>query len=297
MEDDEAKRMIQEAEIIMTNLENYPFIKKFFGSIIKQRLQIECFTHGMLTAHLLEPTELTKCDLERLGNMLKLGETYCTDFKHLFRGNRLPQTSEIADAKIIDLLAEVKAFEFLHIKGFSDISHIMRQANVKTVDFIARRGAQDFAIEVTRLGLAQSKEKQPKNAYIVDTMKYTKCEDANGFRISMKTEGSNVCRIVKEISDAIKNKYDQIDDFCQRGTDKWKGVLIISSGRDYFVMGKYENKEYEDTPKKDFLAALTKIWKEREGQAGYLHHIVITRGKDLAKAIIYPSFSSRGVYV
>lgn len=290
MKDNEAKQITQEAEIIMRNLEKYPFMKKFFGNIIKQRLQIECYTHGMLTANLLSHKKLTELDLKRLECVLKLGESYCRDFKQIFQGKRLPKQSEIADGQIIDIIAEVKAFEFLYSQDFKDIANIKRAAGARTVDFTAQRNKENYAIEATRLGLAQSQEKQPAHTYEIDTISYAKCEDANGFRVTVITEGLNVCRLAREISDAIEGKYDQMKSFCQERNGLWKGILFISSGRDFFAMCKYENKEYEITPTKDFRAAIEKVWEEREGQANYIHHIVITRGKDLNRAIICPSF-------
>jgi len=106
------------------------------------------------------------------------------------------------------------------------------------------------------------------------------------------TQSLNVCRLGKEISDAIDSEYLQIKEFCLSSTNVQKGVIIISSGRDYFVMGKYENKEYEITPNEDFITALKTTWKliEQEGRSDYLNHIVITRGKNLNNAIVYPNF-------
>jgi len=54
----------------------------------------------------------------------------------------------------------------------------------------------------------------------------------------------------------------------------------------------YENKQYQITPKKDFLEALRNVRQlmQQEGKEEYLHHIVITRDKKLDKIIIYPNF-------
>jgi len=277
--------------IIESNLKKYHFIEEFLGSIIKQRLAIPCYTHGMLTGNLLD--EQSDADLKRLESALRLGKLYCRDFKQIFRGRRLPQQSEIADGQIIDILAEVKAFEFLHNQGFSDIASVERQSVSKTVDFTAKRNDRNHAIEVTRLGLAQSEKKQPVYYYKASTIDYTtKCEDASGYEVSMMTEGLNNERIRKEICDAIQRKYSQIKEYCEREAGTWRGVLIVSSGRDYFAMGKYENKAYDQTPEKDFLEALEEVWerfKEKQKDE-FLHRIVIIRGKDLRKAVICPSF-------
>lgn len=283
--------MTQEAEIIITNLEKYPSIKEFFGNIVKQRLQIDCYTHGVLTANLLVHEGLTICDLERLDYVLKLGNVHCRDFDRLFAGKQLPQQSEIADGQIVDILAEVKAFEFLHTHSFTHVNNVKRQASAKTVDFSAKRNNQNYAVEATRLGLAQSNNKQPvytRKAGMIDYK--TKCEDANGLEIRTMHQGLNKARIEREIGDAVTQEYPQIKEFCQAQTGSWKGILLISSGRDYFVMQRYENKSYEITPKKDFFDACEQVWQtlKAEGKDNYLHHLVITKGKDLGKAIIYP---------
>lgn len=149
--------MTQEAELIESNLRNYPLIKSLLGEIIEQRLRIECYTHGMLTGHLLD--EGSRSDLERLELVLQFGNSCCRDFKLIFQEDRLSQQD--ADGKIIDVLAEVKAFEFLCRHGFRDITKIRRKGGAKTVDYTATRDNQNYAVEVTRLGLAQSYGKQP----------------------------------------------------------------------------------------------------------------------------------------
>lgn len=282
--------MTQDAEIIKFNLEKYPSIKRFLGNIIDQRLGIECYTHGMLTANLLVNNEP---DLDKLDKVLQLGGKYCIDFKRIFQSKGLSEQSEIADGQIIDMLAEVKTFEFLHAQKFTEIVNVKRE-QVKTVDFIAIRDSHKYAVEATRLGLAQSKEKQPIYSFQASTLSYAKCEDADGFEFEWINGGINVDRLIKEISDAIYGKLGQIRGFCQRESDISKAILVISSGRDYFVMRKYENKAYEITPTQDFLKALETIWHSlrQEGLDDCLHHLVITRGKDLGKAIIRPPFDA-----
>ncbi|GEM_PF-3305492 len=280
----------KQAQIIRQNLEEYPLMKKFLGKIIGQRLRIECFTHGMLTANLLVNDDE---NLKKLEGVLELGNSYCRDFTRIFGGRNLSEVSEIADGQIIDLLAEVKAFEFLHSRGFENITNVRRLTGTRTVDFTAQANEEDYAIEVTRLGLAQSEKKQAIHAYTVNTIRYTKCEDADGFAFKMMTEGLNVDRLKEEISGAIGNKSAQMRDFCQERGGIWKGIIFISSGRDYFVMGKYENKEYENTPNGDFQTALVEISEDLKSQDGCISSIVITRGKDLTKAIIFPSLKTK----
>lgn len=283
---------MQEHDIIKSNLEKYPFIKKYFGNIINQRLQIECFTHGMLTAHLLELNELTNFDLERLEIVLQFANSCCNDFEIITQEDKLYQYQD-ADAKIVDMLAEVKAFEFLCRHSFKDITKIRHRPDAKTVDFTAKRNNQKYAIEVTRLGLPQSNKKMLTHSFIVSTLNYeNKCEDADGFEISLIDEELSKERIEKEIYDVINHKYHQLKEFCESVGSIRKVILFISSGRDYFIARRYENKAYEITPPKIIYEALEQTWQSimEEERNKYLHHIVITRGKDLSKAIIYPSF-------
>jgi len=287
------REMNKEVEIIMANLKEYPFLDKYFGNIIEQRLQIACYTHGMLTSHLLELTEFSQSDLDRLEIVLQFAGSCCHDFELITKEDSLSQYQD-ADAKIVDMLAEVKAFEFLCRYGFRDIIKIKHLPNAKTVDFTAKLNNQIYALEVTRLGLSSSDKKQPVYSFIHSTLKYdAKCEDADGLEISMIGEKLNKERIEEEIYDAIGHEYPQLKEFCQTEDDNWRGIIFISSGRDYFAARKYENKAYEQTPKEDFSSALEQLWQHLKGEQRdkYLHHLVITRGKDLRKAIVSPDFN------
>lgn len=285
--------MNSEVEIIMANLREYPFLQKYFGNIIEQRLQIECYSHGMLTSHLLELTEFSKSDLDRLEIVLQFAGSCCRDFELITKEDNLSQYED-ADAKIVDMLAEVKAFEFLCRYTFKDINKIRRSRNYKTVDFTATRNDRNYAVEVTRLGLAKSDDKQPIYGYKVSTLNYEKkCEDANGWEVLFPPkETLNVDRIRNEIYDAVSNKYTQLRDFLKRKDSNWSGILFISSGRDYFLMRRYANKEYDNVSENDFKEALKQVWQHLKGEQRdeYIHHLVITRNKDLKKAIVSPVF-------
>jgi len=279
------------AEMIEHNLKGYPHIAECLGRIIKQRLGIECFTHGALTANLLENDGTTPLDLTRLDTVLQFGKGCCKNFDAIFSEDSLSLYQD-ADAKILDLLAEVKAFEFLCAYGFRDITKETRTSEARTVDFIASRGEQTYAVEVTRLGIMQSDRKQPVFDEQISTLTYADCEDADGLEISIiSNQGINTDRLEEEIYDASNTKYDQMRDFCLTKTGNWKGLLFLSSGRDYFVAGRFENQNFEITPKRDFLEALGRVRRclINEDRVNYLHYWVITRGKDLQKAIVFPN--------
>jgi hypothetical protein len=271
--------MIQDAELIKSTLQEYPFINCYLGAIINQRSKIGCYKYGMLTAQLLDgkPSEP---DLAGLEGVLELGEAYCIDFKSIFGERTLPNKDKYIDNEIINILAEVKAFEFLHRHGFRDIARVKRKKGAKTVDFTAKRNRQDYAVEVTRLGLASSKRKKPE----LDKLSRPPVPI-----VVDSKEPQNRNRIGEDIRDEVIDKCPQIREFCQRQAGVWKGVLVISNGRDYFVASRYEDKLYELEPS-TVRRILEQEWKLlKEGQ-GYecLHHILITMGKNLEKATIYP---------
>ena len=271
--------MTRDAEIIKSNLEEYPFIKCYLGDIIDQRLKIESYEYGMLTAQLLDG-EPSKPDLMRLEDALQIGEAKCTDLKYIFRERKLPNKDKAIDSEIINILAEVKTVELLHKYSFSDITKIKPRKDAKTVDFTANRNNQNYAVEVTRLGLASSARKKPQ---------LDKLSRPPLLTIIDSKEPQNMNRIANDIYDEVIDKYPQVKAFCQRQGGVWKGILVISNGRDYFVACRYENKLYELQPSTvhEILKQEWKLLKEgREYEC--LHHILITIGKDLSKAIIYP---------
>jgi hypothetical protein len=273
------REMAQNVELIKSNLQNYPFIKCYLEDIINQRLKIECYEYGMLTAQLLDG-ESSEPDLTRLEDVLKVGEAYCIDFKSIFDERTLPNKDKDIDSEIINMLAEVKAFEFLHRQGFRDIARVKRKKGAKTVDYTAKRNRQNYAVEITRLGLASSERKQPQ---------FEESSSSPFLTVIDSKRPQNTKRIAEDISDEVIDKYPQVREFCQRQAGVWKGILVISNGRDYFVAPRYVNKLYELEPS-TVRRILELEWKLLKEGHGYecLHHILITMGKNLEKATIYP---------
>jgi len=276
---------------IMQYLSEYDSIEKYLGNIVRQRLEIEGYTRGMLTASLLDG-ESSKSDLKRLEGALQLGKVLCADFQSIFQERKLPNKDIAIDVEIINILAEVKAFEILHEHSFRAITKIKRKKDAKTVDFIAKKDMQDYAIEVTRLGLAQADRKKP--VYMVRDK--LPAHNIPGIRnlvgeFVILSGKDNMPRIRETINDAIESKYRQIKEFCQNQHSLTKGILFISSGRDYFVANRYARNEFELSPKA-VKEALKHEWESIKQHNTYenLHHIIVTICKDLKKAIIYPSF-------
>jgi len=278
--------MTEESKIIWSNLEKYSYMKIFLGNIINQRLAITDCEHGMLTACLLD--EPSKPDLERLDHALQLGKSLCTNFKMIFGIGRLPQNPEQADGRIIDMLAEVKAFEFLYNWEFKDITYLRQKADTRTVDFTARINGDNYAIEVTRLGLPQSDTKKP--VYLA------KGSSPNqGILEWFLISGSdNVPKFKKTIAAAIENEYRQVEEFCLKQSGVWKGIVIISVGRDYFVT-KYARRDLDMFPNR-IRETVKDVWnmlkENQKSSYQYLHHVAVILGKTLDKVLIHPEFVS-----
>jgi len=281
-------------ESIISNLSQYEYINKLLGNAIRKRLAIRGYTRGMLTANLLDGG-ISKKDLESLEYVLQLGEKHCADFKYIFKERKLPNKDLAIDGEITNILAEVRAFEFLWQRGFRDICKIRRKPDTKIVDFTARKDNQNYAVEVTRLGLAQADRKKPRHIIEDDLIRYTVSEDnkligelvGKWFLTSGK---ENTPRIMEAIRDAIHNEYPQIKDFSKIQGSDWRGMLFISTGRDYFVMNKYARAEFE-MHRNAVEEALKRVWdlfQEEREDFRYLHHTVIMIGKDLGKTIMYP---------
>jgi hypothetical protein len=283
--------MVTKQEKIVANLSKYTYLSKFFGQAIKRRKEINGYTRGMLTANLLD-IDSSKKDIERLEKVLQIGEDHCIDFEQIFKEMSIPNKDLAIDNEIVNTLAEVKAFEILYNHDFTNITKINRQKNKKTVDFTASRDKVNYAIEVTRIGLVQAERKKP--VYMVKDK--IPSHNIPGVR-NLKGEFfimsgvDNIPRTEEIISDTIQKKYNQIKEFCQFQGSLIKGILFISSGRDYFVMKKYAKTEFEMHPSA-VNEAIKQVWyllKEDTSVYKYLHHVIITLSKDVEKTIIFPN--------
>ncbi len=285
---------------MMSNLNQYKYIDKFLGDIIRKRMTIKGFTRGMLTAHLLDSNESTKSDLDKLEHILQIGNSCCEGFNFIFEESKLSNKDVAIDGEIINILAEVKAFEILSHNGFKKIKKIKRSKITKTVDFTAKINGQNYAVEVTRLGIAQANRKKPvyliKDKIHPHNMPGIRELEGEFFITSGK---DNIPRTEETIRDAINNKFSQLKGFCKTQDGNWKGIIVISTGRDYFVMNKYANTEFEMHPN-SVREALKNVWNllnKEHGNFKYLQHIVITIDKDLSRTIIYPDIEKRSLNI
>jgi len=266
----------------------YPYIDEFLGEIIEQRLKTLGYENGVLTSQLLtaarkapvhnkdeylEDEELESesfeldSDLYNLEETLGYGEEHCKGFNLIFQNINLAQYQD-ADTRIMEILAQVKAFEFLSKLGFRHTTKVDQQQNKLPVDFVAYKSPEYYAIVVTRLYSAQ---------YIED---HRTGHDSDYVIKVLKTD----------INNAINQKCQQMEEFCRSRVGIHRGIVFISSGRDYFGNKKHENRLY-GLPLIKIIPVLNKEWVARKGgqeRYKYLHHIVITTGRNVRKAIIYP---------
>jgi hypothetical protein len=259
---------------IISNLEKYQLIKKYLRGIIEERLSTNDYHLGILTGSLLDNSvDNNRTDLESLNYILEMGEKHCIDFRKIFQISLPPDNP---DSRIIDMLAEVRAFEFLFNTSFEDISYLPQKAVSATVDFTADKNRNHYAIEVTRLGLPQSEKKKPKY------------EEKNNL-FSMIIGKDNYPKWEQTINDAIENEYKQVKRFCQAKRGTWNGVIFISRGRDYFVHKDTRGDMYLPKTLKVIVQDVFNNLKEAN-QYKYLQHLILAFGKQESQILTCPSF-------
>jgi hypothetical protein len=290
---------------VIASLSQYPHIGKFLGNVIRKRLEIRGYTRGALTANLLDG-EQSKTDIARLEQGLQLGEKHCTDFQCIFKERNLPNKDLAIDGEIINTLAEVKAFEILHNNDFEDIKKI-KPTRSKTADFTAIKNGQNYAIEVTRLGIPVSPKKKAEAyltrslkdntgnllasvmIYTPDTMKIISNRDNN-----QKIEMSNYEIWFYSIKSAVKTEYKQLEQYILNDNDNsrnTKGIIFVSSGRDYFVLSKYARSDmFLRNAMQDICKQLFHKLKA-EGSYPYLHHLIFNPGKPAKVPYVFPDFN------
>jgi len=293
-----------EKEEMQSILEGYyPYINKFLGEIIEQRLTSSNYEDSILISRLLKtPRRLATLKKEEqvgdedfnyeveyyenedyvaegfkldsglysLNKTLSYGKEYCEGFNLIFQNINFSKYQE-ADTRITEILAQVKAFEWLSKLGFRNITTIDTLQRRLQVDYVARKPPDYYAILVTRLYSAKYAEE----------------------RLSEYGQQHVTRLLATDITYAINQKYPQLKEFCKNNIGINKGILFMSSGRDYFGNRKCENTLYGLQQAKVFVV-LNKEWRKRkEGRENYkyLHHIVITTGRNVWNAIIYPSLN------
>ena len=298
--------MEMEKEEIQSILEDYyPNINELLGDIVEQRLKSPNYEDSILISRLLEASrrlatlkedeqvEDEDFDDEYFGDddyedeyveprkkrfrldsglyvldrTLFHGGKYCEGFNCIFQNINLSKPQEV-DNRIAEILVQVKAFEFLSKSRFRRITAVGSKQNRSQVDFICNMHKVLYAIVATRLYSAKHIEEH-RTEY--------------GERYVMKS-------LKNDIAYAIDQKYPQLANVYRTRFGIAKGIIFISSGRDYFGHIKYENSLYGLQPSKIY-GVLNRAWATRksgEKSYEYLHHIVITKGRNVENALVYP---------
>jgi len=284
----------------------YPYINEFLGKIIEKRLTSPNYEDSILISRLLKaPHRLATLKKEEqvedeedfdyeaeyyddedyvyvpegfkldsglylLNKTLYYGEEYCEGFNCIFQDVNLSKPQEI-DNRMTEILAQLKAFEWLSKLGFRNITTIDSLQYRLKVDYVARKPPDYYAVVVTRLYSAKYAEEH-----------------------RFEYDEPHVIRLLAtDITYAINQKYPQLKEFCKKNIGINKGIIFMSSGRDYFGSREYESKLYGLRPTK-VLAVLNKEWRKRkevQKNYKYLHHAVITTGRNVWNAIMYPSLN------
>ncbi len=304
-------------EEIQSILEDYyPDINEFLGGIVKRRLESPNYEDSILISRLLKASrrlpaikederkakekanELARMEEEDfdfeyfdeydyeddyieqpstsfrldsglciLDNTLSLGSEYCEGFNCIFHNVNLSKPQEI-DNRIAEILVQVKAFEFLSQWRFREITAVVSKKNRTQVGFTGNMHKKVYALVATRLYSAKNIEEHL----------------AEYGEIYLKRSLKN------DITHAIDQKYPQLANVCRICFGVDKGIIFISSGRDYFGLKKYENSLYGLKPPQ-IHGVLNSAWTTRKLGAKnykYLHHIVITKGRAVKNSVVYP---------
>lgn len=285
--------MVQNERIDSILNNYYPNVRVFLGDIIGQRLTIQDYEDGVLTSNLLNDVrkladekldELGNYDIDvdeksldidlyRLDQALCHGEDssekeYCRGFNHIFSDIYLKQCKD-ADDKILELLAEVKACEFLLLNHFSHIVRLEKEPDKYNIEFTAQRNGKNYAIKVVRLVSAKHIENH-----------------CNEYEINFLKDW-----LAGDIDNLIHQHYPKIKQYFQRRIGVWNVILFISSGRDYFGHHRHEKKVYcLEVP--SIIEVARQEWqtlKKAKDSHKYLSHLVLTTGKNPWNIIAYPS--------
>lgn len=251
-------------------LSRYPSIKKFLGELICQRLRLGDIEGSALISEMLDDDPCGKYGstekLAKLEEALQRGEKACNKFTHIFSGHGLPGDPTQADGKILDVLAEVKTVEYLDSNAFNGIEHIPVTPKTKTPDFLATRCEERYLVETTRVGLPQPQHKKTRPS--------AHHELGHGSSITFLDNKGAGNAYLATLRAAAQRECKQLADFITSGSYPFKGIVVLTLGRDFFV-SKHARRDF-------FLPstraqALQQVWKDLSSMDGYafLSHIVL----------------------
>jgi hypothetical protein len=202
-----------------------------------------------------------------LDNTLSYGRRDCEGFERIFQSAHLSKPQEI-DNRIAEVLTQVKAFEFLSKWQFKQTTAVESKQDKSHIGFTGNMHKMVYALVATRLYSAKHIEEHI----------------AEYGELYLKSSLKN------DITHAIDQKYPQLTNVYRTCFGVHKGLIFISSGRDYFGHRRYENSLYGLKPT-TIHGVLNSAWATRKsGTKNYkhLHHIVVTKGRAVENSVVYP---------
>jgi len=143
--------------------------------------------------------------LRYLDKTLFYGKKYCQGFENIFLNISFKKYGE-TDSKTLDVLSQVKCFEFLSKTKFRDITAVDKSRDQVQVDYIARipPSFDYYAIAVTRFFA------------IEELSRYDEQQVSN--------------YVTSNVSNAIRGEYQKLERFCKSNIGVNKGLIFIASG-------------------------------------------------------------------
>ena len=133
--------------LVLSKLDTIPFFSKYFGNLLKIRLNQEGYLSSSFIGVVFDNPNLVE---ERLRNITKSGvvglEFIKKEYRHV---SKSPSKGDETDKVVRDLLAEILVLDFLVQLGFIDIERPFSQSQPH-IDVLAKRDGQIYAIETTR---------------------------------------------------------------------------------------------------------------------------------------------------
>jgi hypothetical protein len=248
--------------VVKTELDKYPSIKKYFGSLVEKALQEPNPAANVLVALLSDPAVETKKNMAQLESVLRVGDSDCEYFNDIFSRIAKLDICDLQDANevsnvILDILAEVEGFGYLHDQSFTHIAYVLPTPAQSTPDFTAFKEGQLYAVEVSRLALPQSQRKKVKP--FVSTPSFVGLSGKNARE-----------PFVNSLLAKIKAEYSQhIEPFCRAQSNSCYGIVIVSTGRGFFS-SRWARKDFWILPEAS-KKAVPRVWHELHICGNYSH--------------------------
>ena len=239
--EDEKRIPDDEITLVGVRLHDYPYSRKYLGKYIRTGFETPFLGENILF-DVFSVHESETC-IEAMERVLEDGAKNCAGFSGIIKGN-LPLDTRIANAQILDKLAEVEAYRWLRQQDIHSISKLSENGE-PTLDFVGEFQLVKYVIEVTRLGVPQSDRKKVEPISREDIPM-----GQSGEPVPLTMWSSNPAtrqRIVNSIQAAIRSKNRQIRTFIEINPG-YKCVLVISTGRGLFLSRELVREEVGGLP-------------------------------------------------